>query len=329
MGTATPLAQEIQVHFDASNIPVTGGVAGTSPVADGPSLGFTTTSFTITPAGGDFSFDTTTQEFPFGSLLVPITGLPLGWGENPTTPNFGMYPTSAMLTAGTPALPTCTQLGVAEGDNSWDCLVNVKFAPTGPGMRTGQLVATTANGSVCNFHLTGIGTGPQLAIDGGSQTTVAATGLGTTSSVAVTSGGTIYIADPTNNRIVVEPVGGGAQTTITTVTGVTPATLSGPMGVAVDAANNVYIADTGNNRILEYNPITASATQLGNYLWIPGPQIFFSSNAPALPRCTVFFFFFLSSERPPQHLRNIPSKLRRAWPSTSGVTSTLPTPAMA
>ena len=277
VGTATPLAQEIQVHFDASNIPVTGGVAGTSPVADGPSLGFTTTSFTITPAGGDFSFDTTTQEFPFGSLLVPITGLPLGWGENPTTPNFGMYPTSAMLTAGTPALPTCTQLGVAEGDNSWDCLVNVKFAPTGPGMRTGQLVATTANGSVYNFQLTGIGTGPQLAIDGGSQTTVAATGLGTTSSVAVTSGGTVYIADPTNNRIVVEPVGGGAQTTITTVTGVTPATLSGPMGVAVDAANNVYIADTGNNRILEYNPITASATQLGNYLWIPGPQ---SSNAP-------------------------------------------------
>ena len=80
------------------------------------------------------------------------------------------------------------------------------------------------------LQLTGIVTGSQLAIDGGSQTTVAATGLGATSSVAVTSGGTVYIADPTNNRIVVEPVGGGAQTTITTVTGVTPATLSGPHG---------------------------------------------------------------------------------------------------
>ena len=120
--------------------------------------------------------------------------------------------------------------------------------------------------------LTGIGTGPQLAIDGGSQTTVAATGLGTTSSVAVTSGGTVYIADPTNNRIVVEPVGGGAQTTITTVTGVTPATLSGPMGVAVDAANNVYIADTGNNRILEYNPITASATHSAITYGFRGPR---------------------------------------------------------
>ena len=266
------VTQQIQVHFDATNIPVTNGAGTSSPVADGPSLGFTTTSFSITPAGGDFSFDTTTQEFPFGSLLVPITGLPLGWGENPTTANFNMYPTSAMLTAGTPALPTCTQLGVAQGDNSWDCVASVKFTPTGVGLRTGQLVATTANGSVYNFQLTGIGTGPQLAIDGGSQTVIAnaaTNGLGATSSVAVTSGGTVYIADATNNRIVVKPAS-GSPTAITTVTGVTPSTLNGPKGVAVDAANNVYIADTGNNRILKYNPITSTATALGNNLWIPG-----------------------------------------------------------
>ncbi len=42
------------------------------------------------------------------------------------------------------------------------------------------------------------------------------------------------------------------------------------MGVAVDAAGNVYIADTGNSRILKYNPVTGTANQLGNYLWIPG-----------------------------------------------------------
>ncbi len=47
-------------------------------------------------------------------------------------------------------------------------------------------------------------------------------------------------------------------------------TLSNPMGVAVDAAGNVYIADTGNSRILKYNPVTGTANQLGNYLWIPG-----------------------------------------------------------
>jgi sugar lactone lactonase YvrE len=269
VGTTTPVTQEIQVHFDASNIPVTGGAGTTVSIADGPSLGFTTTSFTIVSGTGDYSFDTTTQEFPLGSLLVPITGLPLGWGESTLTPNFNMYPTQAMLQNGQPALPTCTQLGTAENDNSWDCLVNVKFSPTGVGLRTGQLVATTANGSVYNFQLTGYGTGSQLAIDGGSQTVVSTTGLGAANAVAVTATGALYIADPTNNQIVVKPAS-GSQSAITTMTGVTPTTLSKPMGVAVDAANNVYISDTGNNRILKYNPITGAATQLGNYLWIPG-----------------------------------------------------------
>jgi len=269
VNTATPVTQEIQVHFDASNIPVTGGAGTTVSIADGPSLGFTTTSFSIVSGTGDYSFDTTTQEFPLGSLLVPITGLPLAFGNSTLTPNFNMYPTQAMLANGQPALPTCTQLGTAENDNSWDCLVNVKFSPTGVGLRTGQLVATTANGSVYNFQLTGYGTGAQLAIDGGSQTVVATTGLGAASAVAVTSAGTLYIADPTNNQIVVKP-SVGSQSAITTMTGVTPTTLSGPKGVAVDAANNVYISDTGNNRILKYNPITGAATQLGNNLWIAG-----------------------------------------------------------
>jgi sugar lactone lactonase YvrE len=108
-----------------------------------------------------------------------------------------------------------------------------------------------------------------LAIDGGAPTVVPANGLGKTGEIAITQGGTLYIADPTNNRIVVEPAGGGTQTTLS-ISGVTPATLSGPMGVAVDGANNVYVSDTGNNRILEVNPLTGAATVLGNYVWIPG-----------------------------------------------------------
>jgi sugar lactone lactonase YvrE len=130
--------------------------------------------------------------------------------------------------------------------------------------------------------------GGLLAIDGGQQAVsanAATNGLGTTSSVAVTATGTGYIADPTNNRIVVIPsitTVPGTQTVIgpsiavtnivygqTTSTGVAQ-TLSGPMGVAVDAANNVYISDTGNNRILKYNPLTKTAVVLGSYLWIPG-----------------------------------------------------------
>ena len=57
------------------------------------------------------------------------------------------------------------------------------------------------------------------------------------------------------------------------------------MGVAVDAANNVYIADTGNSRVLKYNPITKTATQLGNYLWIPGATCD-GGITPAAANCT-------------------------------------------
>ncbi len=288
--------QPIQVHFDITNPPFTGGGTQASTgfistsIPDGPSLGYTTNAFTIT-GSGDFSIDTTDPEYPLGSLWQ-ASGV---YGNTPQTTNFAMYPVF-----GSTGYPTCTQLGLSSPDNSWDCLVYVTFNPTQPGLRTGQLVATTANGSVYNFQLTGTGTGGQLAIDGGQQQAVAtsaANGLGTLSSIAVTSGGTGYIADPTNNRIVVETPTN--QTTVQTVIGpsitvsnmlygqttTASSTLSNPMGVAVDAAGNVYIADTGNSRILKYNPVTGTANQLGNYLWIPGATCD-GGITPAAANCT-------------------------------------------
>lgn len=270
VNTTAPVTQAIQVHFNSNNPPQIG-----SAIPDSFATGNTTTSFSITgPANPDFTINTTTPEFPLGALITSGVN---AYGNNSTTNgNFQMW-------AG---LPTCTQLGLyptATSVTDYDCLVYVTFSPVAPGLRQAQLVATTANGSVYNFELSGLGVGGQLAIDGGAPTPQSLTGLGKTAGIAVSSTGTLYVADPANNRIVVQAPNNGLQSTLAlsfpacpahpilgVQCGVTPTTLSGPMGVAVDAANNVYISDTGNNRVLEVNGVTGVATVLGNNVWVSG-----------------------------------------------------------
>jgi sugar lactone lactonase YvrE len=192
------LTQTIQVHFDASNLPIT---TGTTP--------FPTTSFKIGSGNGDFTI------------------------------------------AGT---PTCSNYTTGL-DASLECYVQVTFSPAAPGTRRGALQATTSGGGVYNFALTGSGSGTQIAVDGGTQTVLATTGLGKAAGVAVGPTGTVYIADPTNNQVVVEPAGGGAQTTV-------GSGLSAPMGVAVDPDGNVYISDTGHNRVVEVNSLSGTQSVL-------------------------------------------------------------------
>jgi uncharacterized protein YjdB len=75
--------------------------------------------------------------------------------------------------------------------------------------------------------------------------------------VAVTSAGTVYVADQVNNRIrkitstgIISTIAGNGTYGNTGDGGAaTAATLANPQGVAVDAAGNVYVADYGNNRI--------------------------------------------------------------------------------
>jgi sugar lactone lactonase YvrE len=272
-----PITQPIQVHFDAGNPPA--GVSATT-IPDGGAVGYTTTAFSITPST-DFTINTTTPEWPMGSL---ITGEMRGEYNTPlsNSGNFQLWPPVTNPT-NIVGLPTCTQLGISlvPADTGYDCLVYVTFNPAGVGLRQAQLVAHTANGGNYTFQLTGIGDGPQIAIDGGqgnALTVNSSVVLGPVPQVAVNSAGTVYIADPTNNRVVAQPtsafgVPNGNATTVGTG-------LSGPMGVAVDAASNVYISDTGNNRVVKVTPGGAQSV-LGNYVWIAGATCYPATGSPA------------------------------------------------
>lgn len=147
-------------------------------------------------------------------------------------------------------------------DSSIECYVTIAFAPTAVGTRTATLQATTAAGGTYNFSLTGIGGGPEIAVDGGASSALSVTGLGSTSSVAIDSQGNLYAADATNNCIVRTPLGGGATTTV-------GSGFKAPQGVAVDPAGNVYVSDTGNNRVVKVDAVTGTQTVLSTGLNSP------------------------------------------------------------
>ena len=86
--------------------------------------------------------------------------------------------------------------------------------------------------------------------------------------IALDTGGNLFIADASNNRIRKIAAGTGM---ITTVAGggsggdgglATAASLSNPTGIAVDAAGNLYIADNYNNRVRKVTAATGIITAL-------------------------------------------------------------------
>lgn len=136
------------------------------------------------------------------------------------------------------------------------------------------LIADTANNVVRSVDastgiirtLTGCGVAAYTG-DGGKA---AAACLNAPWSVALTSDGTVFIADQNNNAIrKVDRTGN-----ISTVAGIGTAGFSGdgglaasaslnvPASVAVDTAGNLYIADSGNNRIRKVNAHTGKITTI-------------------------------------------------------------------
>ena len=116
-------------------------------------------------------------------------------------------------------------------------------------------------------------------------------GVNTPASVAVDSGGALYIAGPACSCIF--KVSNGATTTVagTGVLGfsgdngpATSAQLTAPRGVAVDDAGNLYIADTGNQRIRKVSNGVITTVAGG------GPPGGMGDNGPAISAQLYFPF---------------------------------------
>lgn len=244
--------QELQFHFDQSNLPIQAT----------PNPFLTTSSFSIAPGISDFTINSISSNFTATTSSGTTSGIVLG-------------PNTFSQAVGLPGLQSAPICGneTSSTDSSLDCVVNVIFSPLAPGVRQSQLVVTTRNGSVYHFGLTGVGVGGQLAIDGGMASPAAFTGLGNPGQVSVAQSGTVYVADPSHDRVVVLP-SGGAQTTVGTG-------LKGPLGVAVDSVGNVYIADTGNNRVVKVAVDGGAQTVLGSIVAAGNPAYTgYTFNAP-------------------------------------------------
>jgi len=146
-------------------------------------------------------------------------------------------------------------------------------------------VAALVNGGPATLV---IGQPDLFASTAGSPT---ASSLNQPRGVAVDASGNVYVADTSNNRVLVysnpfTAFGGTGQTSGFTATAVlgqggdftasscnvgatTPSaeTLCAPESVALDGSNNLYVADTSNNRVLEYTGPINSSTFAANVVF--------------------------------------------------------------
>ena len=183
----------------------------------------------------------TGTQFPATAIGTPVTQnveIHFGAGDTPAASSPYTLPTG--FTEFTAALSStgCT----TNSDTTTDCVLNVTFNPASAGVRTAPLIVTSASGLVTNLSLTGTGLTPVLALDPGTKSTLASTGLTAVTAIALDNAGNVYASVPGASSIVkVTPAG---------VESNVGASLSKANAVAVDAAGNVYAALT-NGSIVE------------------------------------------------------------------------------
>jgi sugar lactone lactonase YvrE len=185
--------------------------------------------------------------------FTPTLPVPPGQGLNYN--NYTYAATTALTTGGSSTTEFadagtgdyCVSGTAGETDSFQTCDFNITFTPQQAGTRVGGLAVSSTSALLDSINLGGIGSGANLSIDPGTQTTIG-TGL-TPYGTALDQAGDFYIASGTTTGILYKSVAGGAP--ISFATG-----FSSPKQVAVTGNGTVYVADSGNNRI-------AAVTQAG------------------------------------------------------------------
>jgi hypothetical protein len=191
-----------------------------------------------------------------GASVTQSIDVHFGAGDTPlgTSPNYtGSFTVPNTFPGFTLGTPSCT----TNTDTTTDCVLPVTFQPPAgsAGLLTAPLTATSTAGLVSYFSLTGTGFAPVLAVDPGTQHTLASSLTGV-NSLALDNGNDVYATVPNTNPVVmISP--GGAVSTLSSGTATANA-------VTVDAAGNIYVA-LSNGALMELpDGVAANATQVAS-----------------------------------------------------------------
>jgi sugar lactone lactonase YvrE len=148
------------------------------------------------------------------------------------------------------------------------CTVDVTFAPLYAGQRLGAVVLDDGSGnSLASVYVYGTGTGPQVAFNAGTISTLGG-GFDAPAGVAVDASGNVYVADFQGKAVDEMSAGCASSTCVTTLGG----GFGQVNGVAVDGSGNIYVADWSDGAVQEMPAGCASpgcVTRLGGVFGNP------------------------------------------------------------